>query len=559
MSHNLFDLHKTKLDSALNAIRTRDYYSAYPESPSPRVYGETADKDGQAAFKAHLNGSFKLTMPGITGEAGSEVSPYGFDLGVKYPTVDIDELLPAMNEARKAWRDIGVEGRTGICLEILKRINQRSFEIGYAVMHTSGQGFMMAFQAGGPHAQDRGLEAIAYGYDAMTHSAGSATWTKPQGKHDPLVMDKTFTVAGRGVALVIGCSTFPTWNTYPGMFASLVTGNPVIVKPHPAGILPAAISVQIAQEVLADHGLPPHIVSLVIDADPAQPCTKALAQREEVKLIDFTGNTPFGDWLEHNCHQAQVYTEKAGVNTIIIDSTDNFKGMIQNLSFTLSLYSGQMCTTPQDIFIPAGGIETDHGHKSFDEVAEALSTGITRFLSNPERAGMVLGCIQAEVTDKRVDSARELGEKIGTVVRESDRPENPWFKEGRMRSPLLIAVDADKEDAYMEELFGPISFLVRTDSTAHSIELAHKAVKNHGAITMGCYSTDAAVLEQIEEAALDAGVALSTNLTAGVYVNQSAAFSDFHATGCNPAANASLSDLAYVANRFRIIQSRKHA
>jgi hypothetical protein len=43
-----------------------------------------------------------------------------------------------------------------------------------------------------------------------------------------------------------------------------------------------------------------------------------------------------------------------------------------------------------------------------------------------------------------------------------------------------------------------------------------------------------------------------------VYVNQSAAFSDFHATGANPAANAALTDAAYVASRFRIVQSRRH-
>ena len=36
----------------------------------------------------------------------------------------------------------------------------RAFEIANAVMHTTGQAFMMAFQAGGPHAQDRGLEAV---------------------------------------------------------------------------------------------------------------------------------------------------------------------------------------------------------------------------------------------------------------------------------------------------------------------------------------------------------------------------------------------------------------
>ncbi|MGB0468263.1 MAG: phenylacetic acid degradation protein PaaN [Pontibacterium sp.] len=555
MNQNLFEKHQDTLNAAVNAIHQRDYFSPYPESPSPRKYGETANKDGENAFKAYIGQAFELDMPGITGQAGAESSPYGFDLNVQYPLVDPDVLLPAMKDAQKPWRDLGVEGRVGICLEILERINKRSFEIGYAVMHTSGQGFMMAFQAGGPHAQDRGLEAVAYAYEAMTSAPGTATWTKPQGKQDPLVLDKKFTVVGRGVGLVVGCSTFPTWNTYPGLFASLVTGNPVVVKPHPAGILPAAISVKIAQDVLVENGLPAHLVSMVIDEDAAKPCTMELAQRDEIRLIDFTGNTWFGNWLEQNCPQAEVYTEKAGVNTLIIDSTDDFKGMVRNLAFTLSLYSGQMCTTPQDIFVPAGGIETDLGHKSFDEVAEAIATGVSKFLSDPERAAMVLGAIQAPVTAQRIEDSKGLG----TVIRESEAMENPWFKDARVHSPLIMTIDADKEDTYMEELFGPISFVIKTADTAQSIALANKAVKEHGAITMGCYSTQDDTLDQIEEAALDGGVALSCNLTGGVFVNQSAAFSDFHATGCNPAANACLSDLAYVANRFRVVQSRRHA
>ena len=48
------------------------------------------------------------------------------------------------------------------------------------------------------------------------------------------------------------------------------------------------------------------------------------------------------------------------------------------------------------------------------------------------------------------------------------------------------------------------------------------------------------------------------NLLGGVFVNQSAAFSDFHGTGANPAANASYTDGAYVASRFRVVQSRRH-
>lgn len=551
----LVEKHQNTLNAALNAIKTRDYWTPYPENPSPRAYGETANAEGEAAFKAYLNQSFALDMPGITGEAGSEVSPYGFDLNVQYPLVDLDQLLPAMQDARKAWRDVGPQGRAAICLEILERINKRSFEIGYAVMHTSGQGFMMAFQAGGPHAQDRGLEAIAYGYTAMMHTPQSAVWTKPQGKHDPLVLNKTFTTVGRGIGLVIGCSTFPTWNTYPGMFADLITGNPVIVKPHPAAILPAAISVRIAQDVLSENGLPAHIVSMVIDADASKPATAALATRDEIKLIDFTGNTPFGNWLEANCTQAQVYTEKAGVNTVIIDSTDDYKGMLRNLSFTLSLYSGQMCTTPQDIFVSKGGIETDLGHKSFDEVANDIASAVSKFLSDPERAAMVLGAIQAPVTAERIDNSKTLG----TVLRESETLVHPHFPNARVRSPLLMSIDADQQDTYMQELFGPISFVVKTDSSAQSIALATEAVKQHGAITLGCYTTNETVQEQIEEAAIEGGVALSSNLTGGVFVNQSAAYSDFHATGCNPAANACLSDLAYVANRFRVVQSRRHA
>ena len=59
-----------------------------------------------------------------------------------------------------------------------------------------------------------------------------------------------------------------------------------------------------------------------------------------------------------------------------------------------------------------------------------------------------------------------------------------------------------------------------------------------------------------EEATADAGVALSCNLTGSIWVNQSAAFSDFHGTGANPAGNATLCDTVFVAGRFRVVQSR---
>ena len=80
-----------------------------------------------------------------------------------------------------------------------------------------------------------------------------------------------------------------------------------------------------------------------------------------MKLIDFTGGNAFGDWLEKNASQATVFTEKAGVNTVVLDSTSDFTAMCFNLAFSFALYTGQMCTAPQNVYLPASGIETDDG------------------------------------------------------------------------------------------------------------------------------------------------------------------------------------------------------
>ena len=552
MSHPLFEKHHQTLQSAIDAIRARTYWSAYPEMPSGRTYGETAKDDGLAAFKARLNQTFTIDQPGTVGTVGDEVSPYGLSLGITYPKANLDVLLQAAQSAIAPWRDAGIAARTGVCLEILHRLNQRSFELANAVMHTTGQGFMMAFQAGGPHAQDRGLEAIAYAYEEMTRTPARVTWQKQVGKTEFITLKKTFRVMPRGIAVVVGCSTFPTWNTYPGLFASLVTGNAVVVKPHHGAILPLALTVQIAREVLNEHALDPNLVSLVANSADEH-VTKNLLSRPEVRIVDYTGSSAFGEWIEENAAHAQVYTEKAGVNSVILDSADSLKPVAANLAFTLCLYSGQMCTTPQNVFIPKGGIRVAGEHVSFEQVADALIGAIDGLLGDPHRAVEILGCLQNEDVVRRIEQAASAGAK---VLRKSQSITHETFPEARVRTPLLLQVNADQPELFVHEMFGPITYLVATENTAQSIQLAAQIARQRGAITCSVYSTDPAVLQSAEDAAADAGVSLSCNLTGQIYVNQATAFSDFHVSGANPAGNATLCDSAFVAGRFRIAQSR---
>src|SRR5690606_39962395 len=150
-----------------------------------------------------------LDLPGADGKIGRERSPFGIDMDIRYPRVPVQTLLAQAGSALESWRDAGPKAWVGVSLEILKRLNKHSFEIANAVHHTTGQGFMMAFQAGGPHAQDRGLEAVTYAWQEMSRIPELVDWEKPQGKHDPLRMRKRFSVVPRGIALNIGCSTFP--------------------------------------------------------------------------------------------------------------------------------------------------------------------------------------------------------------------------------------------------------------------------------------------------------------------------------------------------------------
>lgn len=554
MTHPMFEKHRATLDAAVDAVRSRGYWSPYSEAPSPRAYGETAAADGKAAFDALLGARFALDQPGQQGWHGGERSPYGIDLNVEYPVCDSDALIAAAQKAMAGWEAIGAAGRTGVCLEMLDRLNRQSFAIAHAVMMTTGQGWMMAFQAGGPHAQDRGLEAVAYAWIEQSAIPAEARWEKPQGKNPPLVMTKQYRIVGRGVAVVVGCGTFPTWNTYPGLFAALATGNPVIVKPHSNAILPAALTVRILRDVLAENGLDPNLVTLCVAKD--RKATQDLVTRPAVKSVDFTGSNVFGQWLLDNCRQASVYAELAGVNTIVIDSTADYKGMLRNIAFTLSLYSGQMCTTSQAILVPAGGITTDQGPKGYDEVCADLAKAVSGFLSKPEVAHAVLGAIQSADTLGRIDDAN--AGKLGRVILASERLENPEFPKAAVRTPALLACDAADEALYMEERFGPISFIVKTAGTAASAQLAERIITTHGALTLGVYSSNDAFLDAMTEVSCRAKVALSINLTGGVFVNQSAAYSDYHGTGGNPAANASYANAAFVANRFCVVQRRFH-
>jgi len=550
---SLYKKHDTTINKAVKALHDRTFFAAFPEHPAPAVYGETADADGQAKFKSILGKKFdELKQEQPQGWVGQEESPYLQEkLGVSYPSFSVDALITKSKKAFHQWRKIDVNERAGLLVETLERIRSRFFEIAYATMHTTGQGYMMAFQASGPHAADRALEAIAAGYEESQRFPSRALWDKPMGKFN-IQLNKEWRAVPKGISVVIGCSTFPTWNSVTGIYGSLVTGNSVIVKPHPGAILPIAIFVAEIQKVFAENDIDPAVCLLAVDTYDKM-ITKELAEHPEVKLIDFTGNSGFGSYLEALPGKT-VFTEKTGVNSVILDSADDIDKVAANLAFALALYSGQMCTAPQNFYIPESGIKTAGGVVTFDQFAQKLADNVNGLVDNPKAGPFVLGSIQNKNTCTRIADAEKLGGKIWLKSRSI---ENPMFKNARIATPVILEVSAKDKALYSKELFGPIALLIKTKNTSESIALAQEMALQHGAISCGAYTTDPEVREQIADEMALSATPVSFNLTGGIYMNQNAAFSDFHVTGGNPAGNASFTNPEYVAKRFTWVGHRE--
>lgn len=548
-SSSLFEKHENIVGTALAALHTRGYYTPYPENP--KAYSEEGDANGKSFISAIMNSNFgELQQGEPTGWLGEEISPYlQLGIGVKYPSYALDTYISNAERAQKTWSKIPVEHKAGILIEVLDRIKNRFFDITYATMHTTGQSYMMSFQASGPHSNDRALEAVVTGLEELTKYVAEAEWVKPMGKFD-LKLKKTWKAMPKGVGLVIGCSTFPIWNTVPALFANLITGNVCIVKPHPKAILPIAIVIAELQKVFIENGIDACTVQLAVDT-LSNPITKLLAERKEVKLVDYTGGSEFGNYVESL--NKTVFTEKAGVNSIIIDSVADVKSVMGNIAFSASLYSGQMCTAPQNIFIPGSGINTNEGILSFDDAVATLCASITGLVDNPKAGAPTLGAIQSELTINRLKQINELG---GNVVLESKAIVNEEFKDARIATPAVIVIDEGEYAHYNKECFGPIVFVIKTSSTQNSIALAQKLASEKGAITCGAYTTNPSIMQLIEEEMNEVFTPVSFNFTGAAFINSHAAFSDFHVTGGNPAGNASLSTSEFIVRRFVWVGNR---
>lgn len=154
------------------------------------------------------------------------------------------------------------------------------------------------------------------------------------------------------------------------------------------------------------------------------------------------------------------------MNQIVSDFVDDLKAASRNIAFSLALYSGQICIA---------------------------------------RAVELTGAIQNE----GIAQAHRRSPKIRQCAARWPIAHAPAFAEARVLSPLILKLDARTgESQFTKEWFGPISFVIATDSTSQLRDLAGSIAQTHGALPFSVYSPNNAVIDDAaQEATIRGGVA----------------------------------------------------
>ncbi|MCW2926490.1 MAG: Aldehyde Dehydrogenase, partial [Thermoleophilia bacterium] len=249
----------------------------------------------------------------------------------------------------------------------------------------------------------------------------------------------------------------PSWKLAP----ALICGNTVVFKP--AEDTPI-LSLRLI-EILTEAGLPKGVVNVVFGHGPVG---AAIVEHPDVDLVTFTGSTETGKKITRGAAEdlKRVSLELGGKNVIIVHEDADLDLAVEGIVWSAFGTSGQRCTAASRVVIH---------EKVYDEVArrvveaaEAMKLG--HGLEDDTDLGPVINQRQLD----KIASFREIGEADGaTLLTGGERATEGDLGDGFFYKPTVWGDVNPKSRIAQEEIFGPVTALIKVGSFEEAIEVAN--------------------------------------------------------------------------------------
>lgn len=262
-----------------------------------------------------------------------------------------------------------------------------------------------------------------------------------------------------GVVGVITAFNFPVavwaWNAA----IAAVCGDAVVWKPSSETPLTAVAVQNIANKVMADHGLQ-GIFNLLVGFGSV--VGEKMINDKRVPLISFTGSTKMGQRVAEAVarHFGKTILELGGNNAVIVTEDADMDMAVRTILFGAVGTSGQRCTTTRRVIM----------HKS---IAADLTKKIVNAyqqvpIGNPIEEGILMGPLVNKAAVEDMFAALEkVKEQGGEVIYGGQRlPE----KGEQFVEPTIVKMPSQTEIVH-QETFAPILYLLEYNNLDAAIEL----------------------------------------------------------------------------------------
>ncbi len=305
-----------------------------------------------------------------------------------------------------------------------------------------------------------------------------------------------FQYKARGVNVVIAPWNFPL-AILTGMAAgALVTGNTVIVKPAEQTSLTGRFLMDAAKEAGVPGG------ALHFLPGKGEVVGAYLAEHKDTAQITFTGSKEVGLSLirtaaqlqEGQRHIKKCVAEMGGKNALIIDSDADLDEAVAGAIYSAFGFQGQKCSAASRIVVL---------DEIYDRFVDRLESAVLSLKVGPsEKPENFMGPVIDDEAHAKVNSYLEIGEKEGRRLRSIEVPSS-----GHFVAPTVFVDIKPEHRLANEEIFGPITAVIRAKDLDHAIEITNSV--EYG-LTAGIFSRSPANIE-IAKVKLDAG---------NVYINR---------------------------------------
>ncbi len=271
---------------------------------------------------------------------------------------------------------------------------------------------------------------------------------------------------GIGPVAVFSSSNFPLAFSVAGgdTASALAAGCPVIVKPHQGHLGTSELVGSIVRQAVSACELHEGTFSLLYG--PGRTVGMALVRHPAIKAVGFTGSRAGGralmDAAAARPEPIPIFAEMGSINPVFLlpDALRSRSHEIaKGLHASVTLGVGQFCTNPGIVFCPAG------------ETTDAFLEELTKLMRATAPGAMLTPSICEEYANGVERLVATSG--VSCLVRAVNASEGVSYSSG---APGLFTTDGATflaTPGLMEEVFGPSTLVVRTQSDEELLRCAH--------------------------------------------------------------------------------------